>query len=100
MVSSVVDAEYIKGFFDRLCHVDTSGRAIVLTTNQVDLAKTVAGTLRMMGIRCAISVGDRAKLRVSGLASLRRWDETIGFEDIGKRERLREILRSYRRPQG
>jgi len=36
-----MDLEYIRGFFGRLCSVDIPGRAIVLTTSQIDHGRHV-----------------------------------------------------------
>lgn len=88
--------KYVRGYFDRLCSVDVQGRAIVLTTNQVDLAKRVAAALRAHWIKCAIiPQGERVKLRVSGRESLLTWKEHVGFKDPGKEEKLDKILSSY-----
>jgi hypothetical protein len=87
---------YVKGFFDRMCHVDEAGRAIVLTSDMVDLSRRVAARLHEEGIECDIKVrDDRAQLRVSGRRSLQFWDQLIGFDDGSKREKLHRILASY-----
>lgn len=89
---------YVQGFFDRFCSVDESGRAIVLTTKMVDLARLVAARLRQERIQCSIKPmeeGARVKLRVSTRESLERWQAIVGFEDKDKREKLERVLASY-----
>jgi hypothetical protein len=96
---SVEDAiKYIRGFFDRLCYVDTSSRSIVLTTNQTDLARRVGSMIRTLGIKCSIQkMGKVVKLRVSGRKPLELWAKEIGFEPE-KMIKLDRVLASYRRP--
>jgi hypothetical protein len=91
-----VELGYIRGFFDSHCHVDEISRAIVLTTDLVDLARRVAAKLRQERIQCTVKVRDgRAKLRVSTREALERWNALVGFDDGLKREKLERILSSY-----
>ena len=92
-----MDLKFVQGFFERSCSIDEAGRAIVLTTNQVDMARRVGARLRQERINCAIK-GDteRVKLRVSGEESLRRWYQVVCFEDPGKQHKLSRILDSYK----
>lgn len=92
-----MELDFVQGFFERSCNIDEVGRAIVLTTNQVDMARRVLGRLRRERINCSIKAANgRAKLRVSGEESLRRWVELVGFEDPVKQQKLGRILESYR----
>jgi hypothetical protein len=89
-------AEYIRGFFDRLCSIDVPGRAIVLTTTQIDHGRLVGGSLNTLGIECSMSVRDnRLKLRVSGQENLRRFKVVVGFKDVSKMAKLNEVLAEY-----
>jgi hypothetical protein len=91
-----MDLEYVKGFFDRLCSVDVPGRAIVLTTQNVDLGRRVGARIHQQRIACSmIALDDRIKLRVSGRESLRAWALSIGFDDPEKEKKLQQILDSY-----
>lgn len=93
-----MDISYVRGFFDRLCSVDVANRAIVLTTDRVDLGRRVAARLRQERIRCGISMidhGERLKLRIGTRTALQRWHELVGFEDETKNEKLQAVLASY-----
>jgi len=91
-----MDLEYIRGFFGRLCSVDIPGRAIVLTTSQIDHGRHVGAALHELSITCSMNVRDgRLKLRVSGQESLTRFRDTVGFHDVSKASKLTELLNQY-----
>ena len=91
-----MDVGYIQGFFGRLCSVDVPGRAIILTTDQVDHGRRVGGALAALSIECAMSVRqDRLKMRISGRENLTKFKETIGFLDMAKATKLNELLDQY-----
>lgn len=93
-----MDKEYVRGFFDRLCSIDASTRAIVLTTDRVDLGRRVAAKVRAERIECSMRVHEgRIKLRISTRDSLERWRKVFGFLDPAKARRLDDVLNSYRR---
>jgi len=93
-----MDREYVRGFFDRLCGIDAGTRAIVLTTDQVDLGRRVAAKVRAERIECSMKVYEgRIKLRISTRESLERWREAFGFMDPAKARRLDEVLALYKK---
>lgn len=91
-----MDIKYVQGFFDRLCSVDETNRAIVLTISNMNLGRLVGARIRQEGIQCHITnLSDRVKLRISTREGLQNWRDSVGFEDPDKAAKLDRILASY-----
>ena len=94
----VIGVGFIKGFFQRHCQVDTSTPELVTTSGDRGLLERIRMALQTLGIQSTVSpVGDRWRLRVRNLDSLRKWSTEVGFMDAERSLRLDSIIQDLER---